>query len=368
MIWNEKALGHNQDNQAVCRMVALLSVVCILLLVLSGCGARTEKADSQIFAMDTVMSLALYGEKTAFEEDSVSQTALEDAIALIYRLQDQLSVTDQNSEIYALDHAKGGWTPLFPTTLALLNDTLDLCAKTDGALDLTAYSAVRAWGFTTGEYRVPDQAELNALAALIDYTALEVDEEGAQARLPAEMELDLGAVAKGYTGDCLARMMNDYGIRSALFDLGQSSIQAVGTKPDGSPWRVGIQDPAGDGYLGVLEISNLAMGTSGGYQRYFEENGQTYWHIMDPETAAPARSGLASVTVVSPSGLVCDGLSTALFVMGLEKGTSFWRDHPELDFDAVFISQDGTISITAGLEQSFALAHEYEDREVVILR
>ena len=105
----------------------------------------------------------------------------------------------------------------------------------------------------------------------------------------------------------------------------------------------------------------------GGYQRYFERDGQTYWHILDPETAAPARSGLAGVTVVSPSGLVCDGLSTALFVMGLEEGAQLWRDHPELEFEAVFIGQDGSVSITSGLEGAFTLAQGYEDREVTIL-
>ena len=161
--------------------------------------------------------------------------------------------------------------------------------------------------------------------------------------------------------------MKRVGITSALLDLGQSTIVTLGAKPDGSPWRIGVQNPAGDGYLGVLELADMAMGTSGGYQRYFEEDGVRYWHIIDPDTAAPARSGLASVTVVGPSGLTCDGLSTALFVMGLEEGSAFWRAHPELDFDVLFIADDGSVFITPGLEDSFSLADGYENREVTVL-
>lgn len=349
------------------RPLALALAAALLFPLLPGCGAAPEKTSSQIFAMDTVMSLTIYGTNPGSGGENPSQGALEAAVSQIYLLQDQLSATDQNSEIFAINRAGGAWTPLSDSTVSLLTQALALCAETDGALDITAYPAVSAWGFPTGDYRIPSREELDGLAARIDYTKVDVDAQSSQGRLPDGMELDLGAVAKGYAGDLLAQMMKTYGVRSALFDLGQSSIQAVGTKPDGSPWRVGIQDPGGDSYLGVLEISDLAMGTSGGYQRFFEKDGLRYWHILDPDTAAPARSGLASVTVVSPSGLVCDGLSTALFVMGLEKGTEFWRAHPQLDFDVIFITEDGSISITAGLKGAFSLAQGQESREVTVL-
>ena len=175
-------------------------------------------------------------------------------------------------------------------------------------------------------------------------------------------------MAKGYAGDWLARDARGNGITSALLDLGQSTIVAVGSKPGGRPWRIGVVDPARpENYFAVVELEDMAMGTSGGYQRYFEQDGVTYWHILDPNTAAPARSGLSSVTVVSPSAFLCDGLSTALFVMGLEEGTAFWRDHPELEFDVIFVTEDGEIFRTAGLEGRFSLAEGYTDREVTVL-
>ena len=209
------------------------------------------------------------------------------------------------------------------------------------------------------------QAELEELGDRIDYTQVSLDQESAS--LPDGMKLDLGAVAKGYTADRLAKLAQERDITSALLDLGQSTIQTVGTKPDGSPWRIGIQDPAGESYLGILELTGQAMGTSGDYQRYFEQDGVRYCHIIDPATAAPARSGVRSVTVVSSSALNCDALSTALFVMGTEKGVAFWREHPELDFQALWIGEDGAITLTKGLQSSFSLVQGYEDREVQVV-
>ena len=244
-------------------------------------------------------------------------------------------------------------------TADLLSQALELCALTDGALDLTAYSAVQAWGFTTGEYRVPSQEELDALIPLIDYTRLELDGDGLRARLPENMELDLGAVAKGYTGTYLAEQLRQAGVTSAILRLG-GNIQAVGTRPDGNPWRVAIQDPDSqqEATLGVVEVSDQAVITSGGYQRYFEADGETYWHIMDPDTAAPARSGLTSVTVIGADGTVCDALSTALFVMGPEEAADFWRAHPELGVELILVLEDGTVQITQGLEETFTLSQD----------
>jgi thiamine biosynthesis lipoprotein len=142
------------------------------------------------------------------------------------------------------------------------------------------------------------------------------------------------------------------------------NVQALGAKPDGSPWRVAVQDPSGEGYLGVLEIDGQAVITSGGYERYFVEDGVTYWHIIDPTTGTPARSGLISVTIVGDSGLLCDGLSTSLFVMGLEDATQFWQENS--GFEAVFVTEDGQITITEGLQDKFSLLEDTGEEIVVI--
>lgn len=321
---------------------------------------RSDPVRRTILAMDTVMNLTVCQNG----KDITMDKALDELTACINTLDKELSATGQESPIYALNHAQGGWTALSERGCDLLDRALALCAATGGALDLTAYPAVEAWGFPSGEYRVVSPDECAQLAGRINYAA--VERKDGQARLPEGMALDMGAVAKGYAGDILAARLGEMGITSALLDLGQSSIQAIGAKPDGSPWRVGIQDPDSEGYLGVLSLSDCGMGTSGNYQRFFEEDGVTYCHIIDPAAAAPAQTGLSSVTVVSPSGLLCDGLSTALFVMGLDKATQFWHDHPELGFDALFITDKGKIYLTPGLADSFTLA-EGEQREVTVL-
>lgn len=340
------------------RMLCALLALCVCAL--AGCSQKPVEATT--FAMDTVMNFTLYG---GWDREKTKETRDWMTSRLAY-CDEMFSATDENSDIAQVNRAAGQPVELKNPTAELLSQALELCRVTDGALDITAYPAVKAWGFTTEEHRVPSEEELAELAAKIDYTAVKL--EGNTVTLPEGMEIDLGAVAKGYAGDQTAATARESGVASALLDLGQSTIVAVGSKPGGKPWRIGVVDPARpENCFAVVELEDMAMGTSGGYQRYFEQDGVTYWHILDPDTAAPARAGLSSVTVVSPSAFLCDGLSTALFVMGLEEGTAFWKDHPELEFEAVFVTENGEIYRTAGLEGRFSLAEEYTDREVTVL-
>lgn len=334
-----------------------LSVLCTaLLLLLAGCSGE-EPVRRELTAMDTFMTLTVYGQSPA-----AAEALLEEAAGEIKRLEELLSVTSPGSEIYQANRSGGAGTALSDPARELLEDALALCEETGGALDVTVYPAVRAWGFTTGDYRVPEEAELSALTERIDYTQVSLD--GGLLTLPDGMELDLGAVAKGWTGDRLMSLFREAGAASAIVELG-GNVQALGAKSDGSPWRVAVQAPEG-GYAGVLEIKDKAVVTSGGYQRYFEQDGETYIHIIDPATGRPARTGLASVTIVSDSGLRGDGLSTALFVMGREKAEAFWRTHP--DFEFILLCEDGTAAVTEGLEDCFSLFGNWEGRPLEVIR
>lgn len=308
--------------------------------------------------MNTVMELTAYGDS--------GQQVLDQATERIYQLEYLLSVTDENSDISAINHGEGAWVPVSQETFQLLSLALSYGRETQGALDITAYSAVHAWGFTTGEYRVPGPEELAGAGRPHRLHPGGAGPGGLPGPpCPQGMQLDLGSIAKAGPAIC---WWSWPGGEPAIFNLG-GNVRTAGDKPDGSPWRIGIQTPeaGSSGYLGVLELpGSQAVITSGGYERYFEEDGQTYWHIMDPETAAPARSGLKSVTIVSPLGVYCDALSTAVFVRGADWGADFWRTHQ--DFEMVLVLEDGSLWVTAGLAGSFTLAEDYQDLEVTVIQ
>lgn len=306
-------------------------------------GVKLEKYTGQAFAMDTYMSIDVY---SASQE--LADQAIDLAINRITELEDLFSTTEETSEIYAINANGSG--AVSGDVEYVLNRALELCTLTDGALDISIYPVVRAWGFTTGEYRVPLDSELAALLEHVDYT--EVSLADSVVTLGEDMMIDLGSVVKGYTGDALTQLLTENGVTSALFNLG-GNVQALGTKPDGSLWRVAIQDPNDSAsVVGVVSIDNQAVVTSGGYERYFEgPNGEIYWHIIDPSTGVPAKNGLVSVSIVGDSGLYCDALSTSLFIMGEEKAIEFWRE--QQDFEMILVTDDGRLLVSAGLEDNF---------------
>lgn len=309
--------------------------------------------------MDTYMKLTAYGNNA---EEAIS--ASEEKISELERL---WSVTDENSEIYAINHSGGKSVPVSNYTADLLELSLKMSEATAGALDCTMYPVLKEWGFTTGEYKIPDNEKIAELLENTGYENIAFD--GVNLTLPENFQIDLGAVGKGFTGDIISEIMKENGVASALLDLG-GNIQAVGTKPDGTPWKIGLRNPFGDGLFGVLELSDKAAVTSGGYERYFVgEDGETYWHILDPETGMPARSGIISATAVCENGGICDALSTSLFVMGPQKSEEFWKQQGErLDFEMVLVTEDGKIIITEGLEESFTPTNAFENMEVTVVQ
>ena len=318
-----------------------------LFLLLSGCGAPTVGdvgAVRQFFAMDTTMQITVYGEH---QEEAASAV-----VAEINRLEQLFSRTRDTSQIAQINaHAGDGTAVSVSQEVAeLLSLGQAYTAQTQGAFDMTVAPLMDAWGFTQDAFRVPSQTELDELLPLVDAQALEVDAQEGTARLTQSgMELDLGGIAKGYAAGQCVELLRSYGVESALLQLG-GNITAMGTRYDGKPWQVAVRDPQNtEDYLCVLPLQDVTASTSGGYERFFEWEGKTYHHILDPATGYPAQSGLLSVTVISPDTARNDALSTALFVMGEEAALDLWRE--DGDFEALLVCDDGRVLITEGLEE-----------------
>lgn len=322
-------------------------LICILLLLVLAAPARAAEA-ATFFAMDTVMTI---------NAEDVDDELINACIRRVYELDALFSVTGDDGDIARLN--REGEADASPDTQALLELALDMCAQTGGALDITLYPVARAWGFTTGEYRIPDDGELNALMERVDYSAVKL--ENGRVSVPEGVMVDLGSVAKGYAADALVEMLRESGVSSGLLDLG-GNIYCIGGKADGSPWRVGIRSPLGEGFCGVVSATDCAVVTSGNYERYFVEGGVRYGHIFDPDTGRPADSGLISVTVIGECGALCDALSTALYVMGPEAAADYLTEQAEAD--AILVRDDGILMITAGLEDSFVPMGEFEDWQI----
>ena len=336
---------------------------CLLLALalagsLSGCGS-SGPAEGQTFAMDTVMNFSAYG-KTG--EDAITA-----ARERIYQLEAELSRTREDSEVSQLNQAGGEMTAVGDDVWKLLTSAKTYSAATGDAFDITVAPVVSAWGFTTDTYQVPSQEELDTLLQLVDDSRIQLEQrsDGCYAALGQGQSIDLGGIAKGYASDCVAEIFAQYGVESGMISLG-GNVYVSGAKPDGSAWRVGVQDPQdSSAAVGILDLTDAYAVTSGGYQRYFEQDGKRYHHIIDPATGYPAESGLLQVTVVAGAdaareddgnpagtGTMCDAFSTALFVMGEEKALDFWRSGA-YEFDLILVTDDGRVLVTDGLADRF---------------
>ena len=319
-------------------IVAGLAAGCILKYSRQ---SHAREYSRQFFAMDTVMSFTAYGER--------GEEAVEAAVQEVERLDALLSTGIAESEVSRINASGEG--DLSEDTEKILSEGLTIWKQTGGLFDVTIYPLMQLWGFPTGNYHVPTKEELKQTMSLVDSSEVILD--GNHVTLGEKQKMDLGGIAKGYTSNRIMEIFQEYGVTSAMVSLG-GNVQTLGKKPDGTDWQVGIQNPdnvQGD-LLGAVAVQDQAVITSGGYERYFEENGQTYIHILDPRTGCPAESGLASVTIVSSNGMLADALSTSLYIMGLDEAEAYWRIYAD-EFDMILMTDDGTVYVTEGIRDRF---------------
>lgn len=325
-------------------------VICICLvifsIVLSGCSISRWTAPKSYketqFLMDTVMQITAYGPN--------SEEAVKAAFSEFQRYHDLTNIYDPKSQVSRVNQMAGKEkVQVDPDLIKIMQYSISMASKLDGTFDVTVGPLTALWGIgKKGEF-VPSAEEIQRVLPLVNYRLVEVDAAANTIFLPKEgMSIDLGGIAKGYATDQAIAILKSKGITSALVNAG-GAVCVIGKKPDGSSWRVGVQDPRdSDGIAAKLALSNwISMETSGDYQRYFIKDGTRFAHILDPRTGVQPRE-VASVTIVGPDASYGEVLGKALFVMGIQKGTELLKQFP--GNEAIFIGLDGKITVTSGLE------------------
>ena len=320
--------------------IAAISIFC-------GCADKTNNDKNiavtrDVFAMDTYMELKAYGKNAG--------PALEKAEKRIHELENELSATSDQSDIWKINHSCGKETAVSDDAAVLIDKALEIGESTNGALDITIFPVLKEWGFTTQKYHIPEEDKLESLLENVDYRQIKLNDK--TVFIPENAEIDLGALAKGYTGDEVMEIFKSHSIDSAIVSLG-GNVQTLGSKPDGCDWKVAVRDPfSPEKDMCVVEISDKAVITSGNYERFFTgDDGERYWHIIDPADGYPAENGFVSVTVIGENGLNCDCLSTALFVAGLDGYKEIIKGYQGYDF--IFVTDDERILYTGGIKDKF---------------
>lgn len=309
---------------------------------------REPSFETQLFAMDTYMTFSARGER--------SKEAVEAAAEEVRRLEKLFSVSDPSGEVYRLNEQGGG--SLSEDTALLLKRGMKIFESTDGLFDVTVYLLMELWGFPTKEYRVPSEEELYQTLKLTGSQKISFD--GERLLLSQGQKIDFGGIAKGYASDRVMEIYHSYGIENGMVSLG-GNVYAIGTNGAKEPWNIGIRNPKGgaNDVIGSIRVSGKAVVTSGGYERYFEQDGHRYIHILNPKTGLPAEGDLLSVTIVSEDGTLADAMSTAVYLMGNEKARDYWRTHGE-NFEMILITDQEKIYVTEGISEDFRSDKTYE--------
>lgn len=306
----------------------------------------SEVAQSMNLGMSTVMTHRAFGKHA--EESLI--VVRDEAV----RLEKLLSRFIPGSEISRINRSAGVKSErLSGDTYEVLSRAIEFSRYCQGLYDVTIGPLVTLWNNANNTCKPPKDSRIRQVLPFVDYTDMLLDTCEQTARLKRKgQSIDLGGVGKGFVGDKFLEVFKKYGVSSAFTNIG-GNVVALGTKPDGFPWRVGIQHPRQENsLLGLVSVVDKAVVTSGDYQRCFiGSNGKRYHHILNPSTGYPAEAGLVSVTIVADSSTTADGLSTILFLAGMKKGLAFLRQFPGAE--AIFVDLELQVYVTEGLRDCF---------------
>ncbi|MCR4961167.1 MAG: FAD:protein FMN transferase [Lachnospiraceae bacterium] len=312
------------------RVTALLMAV---MLLFTGCGKNNLPYTGTGFCFDTVVTFSFYG-KNAPE-------AVKECLAMGNHYDDLWNKNKAGSDVSLINRSKGTPVEISAETAELIELALDMAKRSEGAVSPLIGRVSSLWDFKSDPPALPDENELNEALKHIDPFGINVSGNLVTLADP-EASLDLGFIAKGYAADMMKKKAMAMGITSGFINLG-GNVLVIGSKPDGSDFNIGIKDPSlsSDEPLLSVFVTDESVVTSGVYERCFFIDDTLYFHILDTKTGYPVRNNLLSVTVMGPSSALCDALSTTLFIMGYEDGSSFLTGFE--GYKAIFVTDEGDI-------------------------
>lgn len=348
-------------KQIVKRIIAILMVV-FISLSLTACGNNNQQYTRTDFMMDTVMQVTAYGKN--------AKKAVDESMEKLKEIDDLMSSQKNGSDVEKINENAGKkYVKVNPETFYVIKTALKYGKISGGNFDITIAPLANLWGIGTNHARVPSESQIKEVMKYINYRDVLLNAKDYEVKLKKQgMAIDLGGIAKGYAADEIENIMKKNGIKHALINLGGSSVYMYGSKPDGSNWNIGIQDPFGDKgkYFAIVSGKDMLIDTSGNYERYFIQNGKRYHHILNPFTGYPAESGVVSTTIVSTNikSIDADALSTITFILGVEKGMKLIESMPGVD--AIFVTPDYKVYATSGLKGKLKITDSrfklYENR------
>ncbi|MGL5417260.1 MAG: FAD:protein FMN transferase [Clostridium sp.] len=334
------------------RRVYLISIaVSVIFIGMLGCGKKEEeiKSRTELF-MGTAISVKIYDGK---------EEVLEKAFDKVKEIENKVSINKNGTEVDKINENAGiKKVSVSDDTFEIIEKGLKYSEMSNGKYDISIGPIVKLWSIGLPEAKIPTQEEINKTLEYVDYRDIELNKETKEVFLKKKgMILDLGSIAKGYAADQIAEILKEQKIEKAIIDLG-GNIYAMGTKEADKPWKIGIQNPfseRGD-VVGSVYVENKSVVTTGIYERFIEEEGKKYHHILDPKKGYPYESNIAGVSIISDKSIDGDALSTLIFTLGIDEGLKFIN---ELDgVESVFVDNNKNIYLSNGLENNFELINK----------
>ena len=311
-----KIWGLFRNSSLEFRIFTRLAFFLLFFTVLTGCQNKRLYRDNRVMM------------GTFVEVTSPDKNAANIVFSEIKIIESLLSKYNVGSEVSKLN--KLGKFNASPETFYIIKKSKEFWQLSDGAFDITVGPLMDLWGFTEKKYYLPKEEEIKNILNLVgsDKIILQDSNNMIEFSIPG-MKIDLGAIAKGYAVDCAVKKLKEKGIKSCLINAG-GQVYALGDK-FGRLWNIAIKDPRSKDFIGYLELKNKSAATSGDYEQYFIKDNLRYAHILNPKTGHPADSRVISVTVIAPDGLTADALSTAIFVLGKEKGKALAKKFQDVE-------------------------------------